>query len=55
MAAATGKSGPSGPRVRPSNDIYTVMVAVALFAAIGAVAFAIYRCNELLGKPFPGF
>ncbi len=55
MAAASGKPGPSGPRVRAGNDIFTVMVAIALVAAIGAVAFAIYRCNELLGKPFPGF
>lgn len=55
MATPSGKSGPSGPRVRPGNDIYTVMTAVALACVIGAFAFAIYRCSSLLGKPFPGF
>lgn len=55
MAKGTPKSNPSGPRVPVVNDIYTVMVAIALTSVAGALAFAIYRCNELLGKPFPGF
>lgn len=55
MAKGTPKPAPSGPRVRAENDIYTVMVAIALACVIGTFAFAIYRCNELLGKPFPGF
>lgn len=54
MAAAKPKA-PSGPRVRAENDIYTVMVAVAVIAVIGTFAFGIYRCMDLLGKPFPGF
>lgn len=39
--------------MRPSNDIFTVMTAIALVAVLGTLAFVIYRCNELLGKPFP--
>lgn len=48
------KAATTVTRVRPTNDVYTVLVAIALVAVIGTVAFAIYRCNELLGKPFPG-
>ncbi len=54
MAAAKAKS-PAGPRARAENDIYTVLVAVALFSVTGAFAFALYRCDQLLGKLFPGF
>lgn len=54
MAAAKPKA-PSGPRVRADSDIYTVMVAVACFATLGAIVFGAYRCYELLGTAFPGF
>lgn len=48
----TGPGGTSSRR--PSNDIYTVMVAVALATVAGTLAFAVFRCIDLLGKPFPG-
>lgn len=35
------------------NDIYTVLVSIALAAMAGTLGFVIYRCNELLGTPFP--
>lgn len=44
----------SSQRGKASNDIYTVMVAVALATVAGTLAFVITRCIELLGKPFPG-
>jgi hypothetical protein len=37
------------------NDIYTVLVCIALAFILGAIAFVIYRCTEILGTPFPGF
>lgn len=55
MAKGAPKTTQSGPRVRADNDIYTVMVAIAVTCVVGTFAFAIYRCSELLGKPFPGF
>jgi hypothetical protein len=30
-------------------------VAVALVVCLGTLGFVIYRTNELLGTPFPGF
>jgi len=30
------------------------MVAIALATVAGTLAFAILRCIDLLGKPFPG-
>jgi hypothetical protein len=50
-----GQPGGSGPRTSPTNDIYTVLVGIGAFAVIATLAFVIYRCNELLGKPFPSF
>jgi len=46
---------PAGPRIIYPNDIYTVLVSIALFISVGTVSFVIYRCNELFGTPFPGF
>jgi hypothetical protein len=46
---------PSGPRISYPNDIFTVLVGVALAISVGSVSFGIYRCNELFGTPFPGF
>jgi hypothetical protein len=46
---------PVGPRISYPNDIYTALVGIALVITAGAVSFAIYRCNELFGTPFPGF
>ncbi|MCG8404380.1 MAG: hypothetical protein MI923_04185 [Phycisphaerales bacterium] len=43
------------PRVKPGNDIYTVLAAIALALVAGTIGFVLYRCNELLGTPFPGF
>jgi hypothetical protein len=49
-------TAPAGPpyRAKPANDIYTVMVAIALSTVAGTLAFAVIRCLDLLGKPFPG-
>jgi hypothetical protein len=49
--------GPGMQRTRApvGNDIYTVLVAMALAIVLGTLAFVIYRCVDLLGKPFPGF
>ena len=50
--------GPPGlQRTRPSagNDIYTLLAGMALAIILGTVAFVIYRCVDLLDKPFPGF
>jgi hypothetical protein len=49
--------GPGMQRTRApvGNDIYTVLVAMALAIVLGTTAFVIYRCVDLLGKPFPGF
>ncbi len=47
--------GPRRPRAQPGNDIYTALVAMALVAVAGTIGFVIYRTNELLGTPFPGF
>lgn len=55
MSQMPSTPGGSPSRGRPVNDIYTVMVAIALAAVAGTLAFAIVRCIDLLGKPFPGF
>ncbi len=47
--------GQRSPRTRPGNDIYTVLAAMALLAVASTIGFVIYRANELLGTPFPGF
>ena len=41
--------------MRPSNDIYTVLLAIGLAAVCGTIAFVIYRSTELFGTAFPGF
>jgi len=52
---ATRPGGSRVSRQRAGNDIYTVLAAVALFAVAATLGFVIYRCNELLGTPFPSF
>lgn len=47
--------GSYGPRVQPSHDIYTVLVSIALAVVAGAIGYVLYRCDVLLGTPFPGF
>ncbi len=51
-------SSPLAPRrspASPGNDIYTVLVCIALAFVLGTIGLVIYRCTELLGTPFPGF
>lgn len=55
MAQIPGSPTPQRSRVAATNDIYTVLVGIALFTVLGTMAFAIYRCVDLLGTPFPGF
>lgn len=52
---ASNPGGSQGQRVKPGNDIYTLLVGIALALVAGTVAFVIYRCYELFGTPFPGF
>ncbi len=40
--------------VKASNDIYTVLVSIGLFAVLGTIAFTVLRCIELFETPFPG-
>ena len=54
MTQIPSAPGGSPSRGQPGNDIYTVMVAIALATVAGTLEFAIVRCVELLGKPFPG-
>lgn len=42
-------------RAPATNDIYTVLVSLALLAVLGTIAFVIYRCTELFDTAFPGF
>lgn len=42
-------------RRQAGNDIFTAMVSISLVLVVGTLAFVIYRCNELLGTPLPGF
>lgn len=51
MASPTGY----GSRPAPGNDIYTILLGIALAFVLGTVGFVIYRCNDLLGFPFPSF
>ena len=44
-----------GSRAQPSHDIYTVLVGIALAVVAGAIGYVLYRCDALLGTPFPGF
>ena len=55
MAQMPGSTGPRRPLARPDNDIYTVLVSIALAIVLGTIAFVIYRCVELFDTPFPGF
>ncbi len=55
MAKAAPVGGTYGVRVRPSNDIYTVLVSIALAVVAATIAFVIYRSVDLLGTAFPGF
>ena len=45
----------TGPKVKPGNDVYTVLAGIALALVAGTIGFVLYRCSELLGTPFPGF
>jgi hypothetical protein len=47
--------GSHATRQRAGNDIYTVLAILAFVAVAGTLGFVIYRCNELLGTPFPSF
>ncbi|MBX3393999.1 MAG: hypothetical protein KF841_01390 [Phycisphaerae bacterium] len=47
--------GGYGSRPAPENDIYTVLLGIALALVAGTFTFAIIRANELLGVPFPSF
>lgn len=55
MAKTTSPPAPRRPSASVGNDIYTVLVCIALAFILGAIAFVIYRCTEILGTPFPGF
>lgn len=55
MAQMPGTPGSSRLRARPTNDIYTVLVSIALAFVLGTVGFVIYRSTELFDSPFPGF
>jgi hypothetical protein len=46
---------PQRSRPAADNDIYTVLVSIALFTVLGTIAFVIYRCIDLFSQPFPGF
>jgi hypothetical protein len=54
MAKASPQGSPQ-PRVRAENDIYTLLLAIALALVLGAIGFVIYRTYQLLGSAFPGF
>ena len=53
MAQRPGSS--YSTRQRPGNDIYTVLAILAFVVVAGTLGFVSYRCNELLGTPFPSF
>ncbi len=54
MAQMPDSSGSSPSSGKADNDIYTVLVCTAFVVVAGTLAFAIYRCTELFGSPFPG-
>ncbi len=54
MAQMPGSAGVQRSRQTAPNDIYTVLVGIALFTVLGTTGFVIYRCIELLGTAFPG-
>lgn len=54
MAQMPGSTGSSLTSGKADNDIYTVLVCTAFVVVAGTLAFAIYRCIELFGSPFPG-
>jgi len=54
MAQMPGSAGAQRIRQKAPNDIYTVLVGIALFTVLGTTGFVIYRCVELLGTAFPG-
>lgn len=45
----------SAPRVAASNDIYTALTIISTAVVLAAIGFVLYRTNELMGTPFPGF
>jgi hypothetical protein len=55
MAQMPGTPGLQRTRPSAANDIYTLLAGMALAIVLGTVAFVIYRCVDLLDKPFPGF
>ncbi len=54
MAQMPGTPGVQRTRAPIGNDIYTLLAGIALAIVLGTVAFVIYRCVDLFGKPFPG-
>jgi len=54
MAKTRATSGQNRSLVRPSNDIYTVLVSIGLAIVLAAIGFVIFRCTELFDTPFPG-
>jgi hypothetical protein len=54
MAQMPSSTGLAPSSAKPDNDIYTVLVCTAFVVVAGTLGFAIYRCIELFGSPFPG-
>ena len=42
------------PQSRAYNDIYTVLVAIALAVVLGTIGFVIYRSIDIFGTALPG-
>jgi hypothetical protein len=55
MAQMPGSSGMQRSRQAVGNDIFTVFTGIALAIVLGTIAFVIYRCVDLFGRPFPVF
>lgn len=45
--------GPSGPRIAPQNDIYTVLLATAAGLLFFAIIVLAVRSHQLFGSVFP--
>ncbi len=55
MAQAPATPTQVSSRRQAGNDIYTALVSISLALVVGTLAFVLYRCDELLGTPLPGF
>lgn len=51
MAAPSGYSS----RPAPGNDIFTILIISAFVIVAATLGYAIFKCTELLGIPFPIF